>query len=158
MRKINVIMLVANLVVFGLVLIFFDAQAAGIIQKGDWEYKDLVAVLLTVVTVALTFIGLIVAGAAIWGYQSIRSIAERKAEETSRSGVDDYLHSEHFKSGLDVAIRERLDAEAKTAVQDALAPAVVRSDQAPEYHPKEGSALSGLPVSEAQSEDVQWRD
>jgi hypothetical protein len=109
---------------------------------GKWEYKDLIAVLLTVVTIVLAFIGFIIAGAAIWGYQSLRSIAEDKAEKTSKAGFEAYLKSDVFNSLVTIALKERIISEAKGAVQDALAPVVLRSDDAPEYHDQQGALVS----------------
>lgn len=42
---------------FVLLLLLLDAQGAALIRPGDWEYKDLIAILLTVVSLIVTFIG-----------------------------------------------------------------------------------------------------
>ncbi|MBZ9906121.1 hypothetical protein FJ950_18535 [Mesorhizobium sp. B2-3-14] len=143
-----------NLLFFVGLAAFLHWHASGLIVPGVWEYKDLVAVLLTTVTVVLAFIGVIVAGAAIWGYQSIKSIAEEKAEATSKAGCDDYLKSPVFREQVDQAIRQRLAAEAKEAVQDALGPAVLKADDAPEFQePVDAGAHAGNAEG-----DQKWRD
>ncbi|RWO40242.1 MAG: hypothetical protein EOS12_25345 [Mesorhizobium sp.] len=143
-----------NLLFFIGLAAFLHWHASGLIFPGVWEYKDLVAVLLTTVTVVLAFIGVIVAGAAIWGYQSIKSIAEEKAEATSKAGCDDYLKSAEFREQVDQAIRQRLAAEAKEAVQDALGPAVLKADAAPEFQ----EPVVADPQAGEGKGDQKWRD
>ena len=125
-------LIVTNIVMFVLLLIILDAQGAGLLAPGAWEYKDLVAVLLSVVSIMVTFIGIMVAVAAIWGFQTLRTMAEQKAAETSKSWSDTYLSSDPFRVRADEAIKARIEANARDAVQDALAPVILRADAAPE--------------------------
>ncbi|TDW63532.1 hypothetical protein EDF57_1053 [Novosphingobium sp. PhB55] len=127
---------------FGLLLLLLDVQGANLIRPGAWEYKDLIAILLSVVSLIVTFIGFIVAVAAIWGFQTIRGIAEQMAVETSKSGSDSYLSSEKFKESVDAAITAAMEARARDAVQDALSASIVTADAAPEH----------------QMRDEEWRD
>lgn len=142
MRWIKRAILVANVVMFGLLLLLLDLQGAALIQPGAWEYKDLIAILLSAVSLIVTFIGFIVAVAAIWGFQTIRGMAEQMAVETSKSGSDSYLSSAKFKESVDAAITAAMDARARDAVQDALSASIVTADAAPEH----------------QMRDEEWRD
>lgn len=142
MRWVKRAILVANIAMFGLLLLLLDAQGAALIRPGAWEYKDLVAILLTVVSLIVTFIGFIVAVAAIWGFQTLRGIAEQLAVETSKSGSDSYLSSEEFKKQVDAAIAAGMESRARDAVQDALRTSIITSDAAPEH----------------QMRDEEWRD
>ena len=127
---------------FGLLLLLLDVQGASLIRPGVWEYKDLIAILLSVVSLIVTFIGFIVAVAAIWGFQTLRGIAEKLAVETSKSGSDNYLSSEQFAQRVDIAIATAMETRARDAVQDALGASIVRADAAPEH----------------QVRDEEWRD
>lgn len=142
MRWVRHAILAANIAMFGLLFLLLDAQGAALIRPGDWEYKDLIAILLTVVSLIVTFIGFIVAVAAIWGFQTLRGIAEQLAIETSKSGSDNYFSSERFKEQVDAAIAAGMQAQARDAVQDALRASIVTSDAAPEH----------------QMRDEEWRD
>lgn len=128
---------ILNVAMFAALLVLLDAQGASLIGKGAWEYKDLIAILLSVVSVILTFIGLIIAVAAIWGFQTIRGMAEAKAIETSKLGSAEYLKSMAFKADLKGHIDEAIRLAAKEAIQDALTTTVLRADTAPEHHTKD---------------------
>ena len=130
-------MVFANILMFVTLLVLLDAQGAGLISKGDWEYKDLVAVLLSTLSVIVTFVGIIIAVAAIWGFQTLRNMAEEKAIETSKLGSAAYLSSDEFKASLNTAIEGAIQSAARDAVQDALTPAVLKSDVAPEHQVKD---------------------
>lgn len=132
----------ANIAMFGFLLLLLDVQGASLIRPGDWEYKDLIAILLTVVSLIVTFIGFIVAVAAIWGFQTLRGFAEQLAVETSKTGSDNYFSSEKFKEQVDAAIAAGMETRARDAVQDVLRTSIVTSDAAPEH----------------QMRDEEWRD
>lgn len=142
MRLLKRAVLVGNVVMFVCFLLILDAQGAALIKPGAWEYKDLIAILLSVVSLIVTFIGFIVAVAAIWGYQTLRSMAEKLAIETSKSGSELYLSSEAFKHRVDAAITIAMEARARDAVQDVLGTSVLGSDVGPEH----------------QVRDEEWRD
>lgn len=142
MRWIKRAILAANLIMFGSLLLLLDVQGAALIRPGAWEYKDLIAILLSVVSLIVTFIGFIVALAAIWGFQTLRGIAEQMAVETSKSGSDNYLSSEQFADRINAAITAAMESRARDAVQDALGASIVRADAAPEH----------------QMRDEEWRD
>jgi len=131
-----------NTVLFIAFLILLDSQGAALIKPGDWKYEDLVAVLLTTVGVIVAFIGMIIAIGAIWGYQSIRSIAERKAVEASNEGMNRHLQAEDFLGRVDALIKDRMESVVQAAVQTALGPTVLPTDPAP-------------PKTEG---DTQWQD
>jgi hypothetical protein len=130
-------LLIANFIMFVTFLLLLDAQGASLISEGDWEYKDLVAVILSSVSIIVTFIGIIIAVAAIWGFQTLRGMAEEKAVETSKLGSAAYLKSEAFKADLKAEIQEAIQSAARDAVQDALTPALLKSDIAPEHQVKD---------------------
>lgn len=117
-----------NLVLTIALILLLNAEGAGMIVKGDWEYKDLISVLLTVVSLIVTFIGIIIAIAAIWGFQTLKAMAEAKAVETSRTGSENFLKSEEFQSIVDRQIQASIQASARDAVQDALAPLIVKTE------------------------------
>lgn len=118
-------------------LVLLSAQGAGLITRGAWEYKDLIGILLTVVSVIVTFVGIIIAVAAIWGFQTLKSMAEEKAVETSRTGSAAYLKSDAFKADLKAEIQEAIQSAAREAVQDALTPALLKAETAPEHQVKD---------------------
>lgn len=88
--------------------------------------------LLTVVSVIVTFVGIIIAVAAIWGFQTLRSMAESKAIETSKLGSEAFLKSDEFQGIVDAQIRTAIQSSARDAVQDALAPLIVRNEDGAE--------------------------
>jgi len=142
MRWIKRAVLAANIVMFGMLLLLLDVQGAALIKPGAWEYKDLIAILLSVVSLIVTFIGFIVAVAAIWGYQTLRGMAEKLAVETSKTGSETYLNSEAFGQRIDAALTVAMELRARDAVQDALGASILTADAAPEH----------------QGHDTEWHD
>lgn len=142
MPKLRTLSTIANIIMFVCLLLLLDAQGANLITAGAWKYQDLAAVLLSTVSIIVTFLGIIVALAAIWGYQTLRRLAEEKAVETSNQAIGLHLKSDAFTAVIDETIRERMAASAREAVQDALNPVLLRGDAAPEH--REG--------------DVKWHD
>ncbi len=128
MEKFRWALLGLNLLLTLALIFLLNAEGAGSIAKGSWEYKDLISILLTVVSVIVTFIGIIIAIAAIWGIQTLRTLAETKAVETSKLGSEAFLKSEEFKQIVEAQIRDSIQLSARDAVQDALAPLIVRSE------------------------------
>jgi len=133
MRWVGLAIGVTNLAVLAALLFLLSARGASAITPGAWEYKDLIAILLTAVSVIVTFIGFIVAVAAIWGFQTLKAMAEEKAIETSKLGSSAYLKSDEFKADLAVQIGATMQTTAREAVQDALASVIVPADVAPEH-------------------------
>ncbi|QWC55802.1 hypothetical protein F7D01_00710 [Erythrobacter sp. 3-20A1M] len=109
-------------------ILLLHAVGAELIVKGSWEYKDLISILLTVVSVIVTFVGIIIAIAAIWGFQTLKTMAEEKAVETSKLGSEAFLKSPEFQTIINTRIQTAIEASARDAVQDALAPLIVRND------------------------------
>lgn len=142
MRWVKRAVLAANVLMFGLLLLLLALHGSSLIRPGAWEYKDLIAILLTVVSLIVTFIGFIIAVAAIWGFQTLRGMAEQISVETSKSGSDSYFNSEKFTQRVDAAITAAMEARARDAVQDVLSASIVTSDAAPEH----------------QVRDEEWRD
>lgn len=142
MRWIKRAVFAGNVAMFALLLLLLDVQAASLIKPGAWEYKDLIAILLSVVSLMVTFIGFIVAVAAIWGYQTLRGLAEKLAIETSQIGSQSYLKSDEFKRNVDAAITIAMETRARDAVQDVLGTSILGANVAPEH----------------QARDEEWRD
>ena len=117
-----------NGVMFVALFLLLDLQGAAIITKGNWEYKDLIAILLSVVSIIVTFVGIIVAVAAIWGFQTLKAMAEEKAIEVSKTGSAKYLHSDEFAASIRAQVDVEFTKRAQEAVQDALAPVIVPAD------------------------------
>ncbi|MDX8358572.1 hypothetical protein [Sphingopyxis terrae] len=116
-----------NRILFVCNILFLIALVAVIVFQGlplnaspGWEYKDVVANLLTVVTIVLAFIGLAVALAAIWGWQTISQGAAAKAMQAAQSKVDTYIESDVFKERLAISLREQYENMEKTKAQDAV--------------------------------------
>lgn len=65
MGWLNKSLLLVNILLFASLLWLIDAQGAALLRPGDFEYKDLVSVMLTTVGVVVTFIGIIIAVAAV---------------------------------------------------------------------------------------------
>jgi hypothetical protein len=142
MSWLNRIYLFVNAITFCAVFWLFVNPATAALRPGTWEYKDLIAVLLSVVAIIVTFIGLFVAVGAIWGYQAIRGIAEHRAEEAAISSSQIHLGSEAFKADLLIAIREQMENEVRGMVQTAIS----------------GQRSDPVAASVPQQGDQQWRD
>ena len=127
---------------FVLLFVLVNIKGASLIRPGAWEYKDLIAILLSAVSLIVTFIGFIVALAAIWGYQTLRGLAEKLAIETSKTGSESYLSSDEFKRNVDAAIATAMETRARDAVQDVLGTSILGANAAPEH----------------QVRDEEWRD
>ena len=110
----------ANLALILALVIVIAFQGLPLRASAGWEYKDVVANLLTVVTVVLTFIGLAVALAAIWGWQTISQGAASQAAKGATDRVDSYLEDEAFKSKLAILIKEQYENMQKADVQDVV--------------------------------------
>jgi heme/copper-type cytochrome/quinol oxidase subunit 2 len=104
--------------VIGLILIVLNVYFMTTLRVPDpygaLEYKDLVSILLTAVTVVLAVLGIAIAILAIWGYKEFMAKAESKATESAgavaKTLVDTYLTSEEFSIRFAQAA-ERLNKE-----------------------------------------------
>jgi len=96
--------------------IYFFSHTISPELPSSWDYKDVVSILLSIVTVALTVLGIIIAIAAFWSYQKITEAAEQRAEGASER----FLTSEAFLTRLDIHIVERLRNERQSQVQPNL--------------------------------------
>lgn len=118
MSWVNRLCFLGNVGLFGALVWLITVRGVPLHPTEGWDYKDVVSVLLTVVTVVLTFIGLVVALAAIWGWQTISQGAAREAAKASASQTDDHLQSETFKAGLKLLVIEQIENMKKSSVQD----------------------------------------
>ncbi len=79
-----------------------------------WDWKDLVTILLTAVTVILAATALFVAVLAVWGYTTIR----QHAETTARNVAADIAREEARKVAATVAARSAFAAQDATSDGD----------------------------------------
>lgn len=93
----------ANRILFGLNLALCAGLAFALWFRempapavGQWTYTDLIATMLTVVTVILGALAVLIGLAAIWGYQTISNHAAQKAVEAARQSGQEYLDSDAF--------------------------------------------------------------
>ena len=77
-------------------------------MPNGWDYKDVVSMLLAIVTVALTVLGIIVAIAAFVGFQKISEIAAENAERSSDRRTDEFFGSDAFNARVEAVILERM--------------------------------------------------
>ena len=98
----------------------------------SWDYKDVVALLLGVVTAGLTVVGIIIAIAAFWSYQQITQAASERAEKASKETTDQFLSSATFQTRLDILISERMKNMRKDEIEPGLN---VTADGQPEAAP-----------------------
>lgn len=66
------------------------------VSAGGIEYKDFISILLTAVTVVLAALAILLALAAVWGYQKLSDHAAERAAATAAAASQDYLNSEAF--------------------------------------------------------------
>lgn len=70
----------------------------------SWDYKDVVTILLAIVTISLTVLGILIAIAAFISYQKIVDLAGERAETAS----EQFLVSPAFQTRVDLLISERM--------------------------------------------------
>jgi hypothetical protein len=116
----NALLLLANIALFLVLGWLILCQGLPLRPSAGWEYKDLIAALLTVVTIAMAFIGLAVGLAAIWGWQTISQGAARKAAEQALSQNSEHLTSDAFREQVKVLLQEHIENMTKESVQDAV--------------------------------------
>lgn len=150
MKVTNYLLLGANGLFLAILLWLVLSQGLHLHPSDGWEYKDLVSVLLTVVTIVLTFIGLVVALAAIFGWQTISQGATRRASEVAQGATDTHLRSDDFQSKLKVLVEEQVENIKKAAAQQQITPETVPVPQIP-ISPARGGTDSSLP-------DETWQD
>jgi len=98
---------------FVLSLIYFFGHVVQPVMPTSWDYKDVVTILLSIVTVGLTMLVILVAVATLWGYQQISDHAGKRGEEASVKSAKEYLGSEDFRNDLRDAISEHRKNEAQ---------------------------------------------
>jgi len=119
--------------VVGAAFVFF-LYTGGVNKSPNINYTDLAAVMLGAVTIVLSVLALVIAGAAIWGYRAFMKMAADKGSAVAKieatkvatklvpvhiAEIADSVLEEHAKSvalrvitpeHLDQLIRERVDA------------------------------------------------
>lgn len=96
--------------------------AVGVLE-GKIEYKDLVSLQLTALTVVLAVLGIGVAALAVWGYKEFMDQAKATAQGVAASAVSAHLGSDLFKLEVRAVLveleRDRAAAAAETVKGDA---------------------------------------
>lgn len=131
MKIANRILLAGNVLLFAVLGWLLIAQGLPLHPSPGWEYKDLVSVLLTVVTIVLAFLGLAVALAAIWGWQTISQGAARRAAEVATDKTDAHLQSDDFQAKLKVLVEEQVENIKRAAAQQRITAEGVPNDPQP---------------------------
>lgn len=90
----------------------------------SWDYKDVVSILLAIVTIALTVLGVIIAVAAFYSYQKLTEIASERAGEVagdvSATRTTTFLGSADFHARVDAIILERIANMRKDEIEPSL--------------------------------------
>lgn len=82
------------------------------------SYQDWVTAILSVLGMALTVLGVVIAVLAIWGYRSIREEAIKSAEVASLKAVEKYFDGAGIPEKLKALVEERLAADADQVFKD----------------------------------------
>ena len=96
--------------------VYFFSHAMSPELPKSWDYKDVVSILLAIVTVALTILGIVIAIAAFWSYQKITDLAADRAESASKL----FLGSPTFTDRVDAIISERMENLRKDQLEKTL--------------------------------------
>lgn len=81
------ILFAANVLLFGVIAIFFSYHRAAF--DGDWNGPTVATMALTAATIVMAAVTLMVGIIAIWGYATLREQAENIARETAQDAVDE---------------------------------------------------------------------
>lgn len=118
-------------------LVYFFGHVVQPKLPTGWDYKDVVSILLAIVTVALTVLGIIIAIAAFWGYQKITEAAVEKAEKASAMATDTFLGSTIFQTRLELLISEQMRNIRRDQIEPSLDVSSGQEDGAPGDQPWE---------------------
>lgn len=80
-------MFAANLLLFGVIIVFFSYHRASF--DGDWNGPTVATMALTAATIVMAAVTLMVGIIAIWGYATLREQAENIARETAQDAVNE---------------------------------------------------------------------
>ena len=90
----------------------------------NWQYADLVTVILTATTIILAAIALGIALIAVWGYKVIieqsEKVARDQADKVATDLVNEYLSREEIKNRIRALVDDRVRKEADSVVDDIL--------------------------------------
>lgn len=85
-------------------------------EFGPWDYKDVVSLLLAIVTTVLAALGIILAVGAFWGYQKIADHATERAEKA----VDAFLNSDKFYAKVKAIASEQMANNMRPVVAETI--------------------------------------
>jgi hypothetical protein len=117
------------------VVLFTIAQAVLLIFLGvfawrsapslaGWEYKDVIGILLTTVTVVIAVLGVLLALAAIWGWQKITEEASKDAIKATQ----EYLRSDEFYGIVAAIVGDRLKDDMQSILRSRVVTANERTE------------------------------
>jgi len=98
------------------------------------QFNDWLAATLSVLTIALTILGVLIALVAVWGYRGIKDEAKDIAGRTAKATISEYLDSEAIPNKLREEIRIRVADEADYIVA-AFMPLAQAPSAAPDAEP-----------------------
>jgi hypothetical protein len=90
-----------------MLLVFFVSR--GTTPSNGIEYKDIISLLLTAITVVLAALAIGIAVLAIWGYNSIRESAERAAGDVAERTAKEVADQTAREVATTVALRSSED-------------------------------------------------
>lgn len=97
------------------------------------SYESLVTIVLSVLTIAITSLGVVIALAAAWGFRSIKHEAVKSAELAVRESLCEYVGGQELQDYLRREVRARLEEESDRLFQDfALVSAFSRRGNSPD--------------------------
>jgi HAMP domain-containing protein len=64
-------------------MLAFYVCVHGLEPSPGWEYKDVVTLILTAVTIVLAALAIFIGLLAVWGYNSLREIAQARASDVA---------------------------------------------------------------------------
>ena len=104
MKPLEFIVYITALVIIGLGLVFVGSHVIDDAPEG-WKFIDLITILLTTAVVVITALGIGIAILGVWGYNTIQSLALKKADEAVPEAVAKALEHDGFKE----MVRAQLD-------------------------------------------------
>src|SRR4051812_34874754 len=94
----------------GLVLIALNVMFLGETRithpENSIEYKDLISIILTAVTVVLAALAIGIAILAVWGYRELITNINRRMETLAQDQIRAYIQGEDFRAMAEAAMAE----------------------------------------------------
>jgi hypothetical protein len=97
------------------------------------SYESMVTIVLSVLTIAITSLGVVIALAAAWGFRSIKHEAVKSAEMAVRESLCEYVGGQELQQYLRREVKARLEEESDRLFRDfALVTAFSRRSNRPD--------------------------